>query len=153
MQSRQRFEIVSNPFRNPWRTGVLSAAVLVGVVGLVGAVVAGIRYASDERADRVAAESVARRSAAIADCNRFAAQTARDTGKIVKHGVVGGAIGAGVGAAGGAIVDGDDGIGKGAGLGALLGATAGTLHGLSEENRRSEQARAAYADCMARNGY
>jgi hypothetical protein len=147
----QKFEIVSRSAPNPWRSGVLIAAALIGVLGIVGAVFAGIRYVTAERGQEEA--KAATRATAIEDCNRHAAGVARDTGRIVKDGVVGGAIGAGVGAAGGAIVDGDDGIGKGAGLGALLGATAGTLHGLNEENRKSEQARAAYAACMARNGY
>jgi hypothetical protein len=152
VQQGRRFEIGSRSSRNPWRTGVLLAAALIAALGVVGGVVAGVRYASGERGQG-AAKAAAPRAAAIEDCNRHAARVARDTGRIVKDGAVGGAVGAGVGAAGGAIVDGDDGIGKGAGLGALLGATAGTLYGLNEENRRSEQARGAYADCMARNGY
>ena len=92
-------------------------------------------------------------SRVIEDCNAYAAQARRDTGRIVKDGVVGGAVGAGVGAAGGAVVDRHHSVGRGAGIGALVGAAVGTLHGLNEENRKSEQARAAYAECMARNGY
>lgn len=87
----------------------------------------------------------------VEDCNAYAAG-ARDNMRIVKNGAIGGALGAGVGAAGGAIADGDDGIGKGAGIGALVGAAAGALYGLNEENRKSEAARAAYADCIARGG-
>ena len=160
--------------RNPWRTGVLTAAVLAGVFAIAGGVLAGLRHVSEQRAARAAAEQSAReaeasraaaqaraeerarraeeRSRAIANCNRYAADMTRDNGHIVKNGAIGGAIGAGVGAAGGAILDGGKGAGKGAGLGALLGATAGAFEGLSEENKKNEQARAAYADCMARAG-
>ena len=90
---------------------------------------------------------------AVEDCNHFAAQAARDTGAIVQNGVIGGAVGAGVGAAGGAIADGGDGAGKGAGIGALAGVAAGTLYGLNQENNRTEAARLAYRQCMARRGY
>ncbi len=89
----------------------------------------------------------------IEDCNHYAAQATRDTGRIAKDGLVGGAVGVGVGAASGAIADGSKGAGKGAGIGAILGATAGALYGLNEENQRTEAARAAYAECMARRGY
>jgi hypothetical protein len=89
----------------------------------------------------------------IAKCNELAAQTRRDNTRILRDGVVGGAVGAGVGAAGGAIADGGEGAGKGAGIGALVGAAAGALYGLNEENRRSEQATAAYQQCMASRGY
>jgi hypothetical protein len=137
------------------RTTVL-IVVLLGALILASAVYAAMRLSDNgQTAARESRGAVGeqQRSAAIADCNQFAAQARRDTRRIVRDGAVGGAIGAGVGAAGGAIIDGDDGIGKGAGVGALLGATAGALHGLSEENRKSEEARAAYARCMADQGY
>ena len=89
----------------------------------------------------------------IEDCNRYAAQAKRDTGRIAKDGLVGGAVGVGVGAASGAVAGGSKGAGKGAGIGAILGATAGALYGLNEENQRTEAARAAYSECMARRGY
>ncbi|HKC52184.1 MAG TPA: hypothetical protein VKF60_15425 [Myxococcota bacterium] len=91
--------------------------------------------------------------AVVEDCNQYAALARRDTGRIVRDGAVGGAVGAGVGAAGGAIADGGKGAGKGAGIGALVGATIGALRGLNEENQKSEAARTAYADCLARRGY
>ncbi len=90
---------------------------------------------------------------AIEDCNRYAADAKRNAERVIGDALVGGAIGAGVGAAGGAIAGGDDAAGKGAGIGALVGATAGTLHGLSQENSRTEAARAAYSECMANRGY
>lgn len=102
--------------------------------------------------DRLAAAAPPPPSA-VEDCNRYAADAERDAKRVVGDAVVGGAIGAAVGAASGAIADGDDGAGKGAGIGALIGATAGTLHGLSQENSRSEAARAAYSECMANRGY
>jgi len=87
----------------------------------------------------------------IENCNLYAAE-ARNNSRIARDGLIGGAVGAGVGAAGGAIADGKDGIGKGAGLGALLGVTAGALYGLNEENQKSERARQAYSECLARQG-
>jgi len=140
---------------NPWRTGVLLAVVLIAVLGIASAVVAGFAHVSGQRARADIIPTAARPSRAVSEseCNQYAAQASRDTGRIVKDGVVGGAIGAGVGAAGGAIVDRHHSVGKGAGIGALVGAAAGTLHGLSEENRKSEEARAAYGECMARHGY
>lgn len=91
--------------------------------------------------------------ALVEQCNRYAAEAQRDHARVLRDGVLGGALGAGVGAAGGAVADGGDGAGKGAGIGAIVGATAGALYGLNEENRRSEQAMAAYRECMARRGY
>jgi len=96
-------------------------------------------------------DSASRSPAIVEDCNRYAAQ-ARDGARIAKNGAIGGVVGAGVGAAGGAIADGGKGAGKGAGIGALVGITAGALYGLNEENRRSDAAREAYADCIARGG-
>jgi hypothetical protein len=92
-------------------------------------------------------------SAVVEDCNRYAAAARRDAGRVAGEAVVGGGIGAGVGAVGGAIAGGHEAPKQGAGIGAIVGATAGTLHGLREESRRTEAARAAYAECMARGGY
>ena len=101
---------------------------------------------------RSAARAEYRPSPAIVeDCNRYAAQK-RDNMRIAKNGAIGAVVGAGVGAAGGAIADGGDGAGKGAGIGALVGVTAGALYGLNEENRKSDDARAAYSECIARGG-
>jgi len=87
----------------------------------------------------------------IEDCNQYAA-AARDNMRIVKDGAIGGAVGAGVGAAGGAIADGGSGAGKGAGIGAVVGVVGGALYGLTEENKKSERSREAYAECVARRG-
>jgi hypothetical protein len=150
---------------NAWKAAVLAA---VGTMLLIGVGVAVANIALDanheeEEARRSASApaasapvQVARSSAPAAvveDCNQYAAQARRDTGRIVRDGVVGGAVGAGVGAAGGAIADGGEGAGKGAGIGAIVGGVAGTLYGLNEENRESDQATAAYQQCMARRGY
>lgn len=87
----------------------------------------------------------------IQDCNQYAAE-ARDNMRILKDGAIGGAVGAGVGAAGGAIADGGSGAGKGAGIGAVVGVVGGALYGLNEENKKSDRAREAYAQCVARRG-
>ena len=55
-----------------------------------------------------------------------------------------------VGASAAAIADGGNGAGKGAGIGALLGATAGTFYGFDQEQRKTEQAQAAYEACLRR---
>ena len=138
---------------NPWKTALIALAIGVPALGL--AFVGGSRMVgkSEPAAARSVARSEARPSPAVVeDCNVYASGIARDNMRIAKNGAIGGAVGAGVGAAGGAIADGDDGIGKGAGIGALVGAAAGAMYGLNEENRKSEAARAAYADCIARGG-
>lgn len=150
---------------NAWKTAVLAAIGTMLLIG-VGLAVANVALDADEakeqarRAPAVSAPAPQQRVASagvparvVEDCNQYAAQTRRDTGRIVRDGVVGGAVGAGVGAAGGAIADGGEGAGKGAGIGAIVGAAAGTLFGLNEENRKSDQATAAYQQCMARRGY
>ncbi|HEX5067561.1 MAG TPA: hypothetical protein VFY49_15690 [Myxococcota bacterium] len=153
---------------NAWKAAVLAAIGTMLLIG-VGVAVANIALDADEakeEAHRQASSAAAARASApqhvasvrapaavVEDCNQYAAQTQRNTGRIVRDGVVGGAVGAGVGAAGGAIADGGEGAGKGAGIGAIVGAAAGTLFGLSEENRKSDQATAAYQQCMARRGY
>lgn len=87
----------------------------------------------------------------VEDCNQYAAS--RDNSRVVRDGVVGGLLGAGAGAAAGAVVDKRHSVGRGAGIGALVGAAAGTLYGINEENKKTEAARAAYGECLARNGY
>lgn len=139
--------------RASWTKNSWKAAVIGGVVAIV-ALVSGravIGALTDDRdPERVAARSTAKPSSrAVDDCNRYAAQVARNNGRIVKEGLIGGAVGAGIGAAGGAVADGGSGAGKGAGIGAIVGAAAGAIHGLSEENRKSEQAAVAYRTCMA----
>lgn len=152
----------TNPAANPWK-----AIAIVIAIGAVLLAVGVILASRDDRPEPPAASAPVARSApaqervaaagapaaVIEDCNAYAAQVRRDKTRILRDAVVGGAAGAGVGAAGGAIADGGEGAGKGAGIGAIVGATAGTLFGLDEENERSEQARAAYQQCMARRGY
>jgi uncharacterized protein YcfJ len=144
---------------NPWKTSVLAATATALVLG-VGVAIGNFANRDEaEPAHHPAAASApsTRANAApmevVEDCNQYATQTRRDTGRIVRDGVVGGAVGAGVGAAGGAIAGGGDGAGKGAGIGAIAGVAAGTLYGLNDENRKSESARTAYQQCMARRGY
>jgi hypothetical protein len=141
-----------------WKTAALAATGTALLLG-VGVTVANLaRQTAVEETVEAPARPAARAAAAapaafIERCNRQAAQARRDPNRILRDGVVGGAVGAGVGAAGGAIADGGDGAGKGAGIGALVGAAAGTVYGLNQENRKSEQAMAAYQQCMARHGY
>ncbi len=130
---------------NPWKMGVIVGAI-AAVVFLAGGVLAWGLLRSDEASALPSARL-------IEDCNRYAAQAERDTGRIVKDGAIGAGVGAGVGAASGAIANGSKGAGKGAGIGAILGATAGALYGLNEENKRTGRARTAYRECMARHGY
>jgi hypothetical protein len=148
---------------NAWKVVVLAAIGTMLLIG-VGIAVANSALDVDEaraRATRAEAASPAPTQVAraappatvVEDCNQYAARAQRNTGRIVRDGVVGTAVGAGVGAAGGAIADGGEGAGKGAGIGAIVGAVGGTLFGLSEENRKSDQAMAAYQQCMARRGY
>lgn len=146
---------------NPWKIaliGITGGAMLLGVGVAIANLAEDGGESREEPSGAASAAPAARASArapaeVVEQCNLYAAQARRDTNRIVRDGVVGGAVGAGVGAAGGAIADGGDGAGKGAGIGALVGAAAGTLFGLSEENRKSEQAMAAYQQCMARRGY
>ena len=141
---------------NPWRTAVIALAILVPTFLAVGAGTYALRHSRSETPPRVAARAEPAATptpAVVEDCNRYAAAAQRDTGRIVRDGAIGGAVGAGVGAAGGAIAKGGEGAGKGAGIGALIGVTVGALRGLSEENRKSETARQAYAECLERRGY
>ena len=143
---------------NPWRTAVLAIAVLVCTFLAIGAGAIALRKLGPLTHSSVSSARAARplanpAPAAIEDCNQYAEQAKRDTGRIVKNGVIGGAVGAGAGAAGGAIAKGGEGAGKGAGIGAIVGGVVGTLYGLNEENKKSEAARAAYSQCMARRGY
>jgi hypothetical protein len=141
---------------NPWRTAVIVTAILVPTFLAIGAGAIALRKVgplTHSSVARQATPAAAPAPAVIEDCNRYAEQAKRDTGRIVKNGVVGGAVGAGAGAAGGAIADGGKGAGKGAGIGAIVGGAIGTLYGLNEENKKSEAARAAYGDCLARRGY
>jgi hypothetical protein len=138
---------------NSWKTAMLAIAIGVPLVAF-GAVVANLVDRSRESNGGASPTASSRAPAAVVEqCNQYAAQAERDATRVLRDGVLGGAVGAGIGAAGGAIADGGDGAGKGAGIGALVGATAGTFYGLNEENRKSEQAMAAYRDCMARRGY
>jgi hypothetical protein len=144
---------MASPQSNPWRTAVIAMAIAVPTLCALGAGAYALRKSPPLRA--VTSTGAARQAehAVVEDCNRYAAGAQRDTARIVRDGAVGGAVGAGVGAAGGAIADGGNGAGKGAGIGALVGATVGALRGLSAENQRSEAARAAYSECLARRGY
>jgi hypothetical protein len=154
---------------NPWKTAVIGGGVAALIFMATGAVIA---YLQDDPTEaEIAAEAPAAETApataagppppvasappasVVEDCNRYAAAADRSEGEIAKKGLLGGALGAGVGAAGGAIADGGEGAGKGAGIGALVGAVGGSLYGLNEENQRTEAARAAYRDCLERQGY
>ncbi len=141
--------------RNSWKTALIAAAIGIPAIGLAyagGSGMIGRSTPAESSAARSVARDAQRPSARIVeDCNSYAARE-RDKMRIVKNGAIGGAVGAGVGAAGGAIVDGKDGLGKGAGIGALVGAAAGAMYGLNEENKKSEAARTAYANCIARGG-
>ncbi len=155
----------SSPQPNPWRTAVIGGSVAALIFIATGAVVAYVQNDPTEEPAEIAAQAPARAAAPapqvasapprsiVEDCNRYAAAADRNEMEIAKDGLIGGAIGAGVGAAGGAIAKGGKGAGKGAGIGAIVGAVGGSLYGLNEENRRTETARAAYGDCMARRGY
>lgn len=155
----------SSPERNPWKGAVIGGSVVALIAVATGAMVANFRSNPTEEPAEIAAQSSSRAAApareaasapppsTVEDCNRHAAAADRNEMEIAKDGLIGGAIGAGVGAAGGAIAKGDKGAGKGAGIGAIVGAVGGSLYGLNEENRRTETARAAYRDCMARRGY
>jgi hypothetical protein len=166
---REEQDMIREANPNQSRTIAL-IVVLVGALLAMGVAVAKLvdrsEFATREPASVASAERVVRQpqqvaaatpsgppASVIAKCNELAAQARRDNTRILRDGVVGGAVGAGVGAAGGAIADGGEGAGKGAGIGALVGAAAGALYGLNEENRRSEQATAAYQQCMASRGY
>jgi uncharacterized protein YcfJ len=137
---------------NPWKWSLIAA--VIGVPLTVLAVAGGTRMlrTETETEARASSHAAARPApAVIEDCNQFAA-AARDNKRIAKDGAIGGVVGAGVGAAGGAIADGKDGAGKGAGIGAVVGVVSGALYGLTEENEKSERAREAYAECIARRG-
>jgi len=137
---------------NPWKWSFVAAAIAVPVTVLAFAGGARLMQSTPEEEAPAAARAVAHPAPALVEnCNQYAA-AARDNMRIVKDGAIGGAVGAGVGAAGGAIADGGSGAGKGAGIGAVVGVVGGALYGLNEENRKSEGARAAYAECIARRG-
>lgn len=135
---------------NPWKWSFIAAAVGIPLTVLAFAGSAWLLQGTpDEKAGAAALSRPA--PAVIENCNQYAAAE-RDNMRIVKDGAIGGAVGAGVGAAGGAIADGGSGAGKGAGIGAVVGVVSGAFYGLSEENKKSERAREAYAECIARRG-
>ena len=154
---------------NPWKIATLaivgaSAAAFVSAAGL-GKVDGWNGSPAEESAQIEASAPVPQRAPAARvaraaepaslyrereDCERYALEAQRNNGRVVRDGVVGGVVGAGLGAAGGAIADGGNGAGKGAGIGALVGAAAGTFHGFDQEQRKTEQAQAAYKACLGR---
>ena len=137
---------------NPWKWWLIAAAIGVPLTVLAFAGGARLVQSEPEAEARSSARAVARPApAVIEDCNQYAA-AARDNMRIAKDGAIGAAVGAGVGAAGGAIADGGSGAGKGAGIGAVVGVVGGALYGLNEENKISDRAREAYAECIARRG-
>jgi len=152
---------------NPWKTALIAGGAAALIFIATGAVFAYLQDDDIEEPAEIAAEAAAPRPAAapapqvasappasiVEDCNRYAAAADRNEMEIAKDGLLGGAIGAGIGAAGGAIAKGGKGAGKGAGIGAIVGAAGGTLYGLNQENQRTEGARYAYQECMARRGY
>jgi hypothetical protein len=141
---------------NPWKWSFIAAVIGVPVAALAIAGGARLLQSGSEKEAEAEARSAPRVAArpapqVIQDCNQYAAE-ARDNMRILKDGAIGGAVGAGVGAAGGAIADGGSGAGKGAGIGAVVGVVGGALYGLNEENKKSDRAREAYAQCIARRG-
>ncbi len=122
---------------NPWKTAVIGVAIVVPLMLAVGTGAFALRSPS-LRAAASSGESAKIERRVVEDCNQYAAAAKRDTGGIVRDG---------------AIAKGGEGAGKSAGIGAVLGATIGALRGLSEENQKSEAARAAYSNCLARRGY
>jgi hypothetical protein len=135
---------------DPWK--VMAITLLIAASSALAIAAGAVLLPGNETESRDTASSRPP-VAMVEDCNRHAAAARRDGGVIVRDGLIGGAVGAGVGAASGAAADGGDGVGKGAAIGAVVGTTAGALYGLSEENRRSADARAAYSECLARSGY
>ena len=139
-----------NTQRNPWKWSFIAA--VIGVPLTVLAFAGGARLLKSEPAAEARIESRALprpAPAVIENCNQYA-EAARNNIRILKDGAIGAAVGAGVGAAGGAIADGGSGAGKGAGIGAVVGVVGGALYGLNEENKKSDSAREAYAECIAR---
>jgi hypothetical protein len=145
-------EAVMTRSSDPWKVTVITLAIAASSALAIGAG-AVLLQGDDEPEDRHVVVSRPPPAAMVEDCNRYAADARRNGGTIVRDGLIGGAVGAGVGAATGAIGEGRRGVRKGAAIGAVVGTTAGALYGLSEENRRSADARAAYSECLARNGY
>ena len=151
---------------NPWKIATLaivgaSAAAFVSAAGL--AKVDDWNGSPAEESAQIEASAPSAPAARVAraaepaplyrereDCERYASAARRNNGRVVRDGLVGGAVGAGLGAAGGAIADGGSGAGKGAGIGALVGAAAGTFYGFDQEQRKTEQAQAAYEACLQR---
>ena len=111
---------------------IATAAVTVAMLA-IGAGGFALRKSPSLRAATASGKSRLVIEQVVEDCNRYAAATERDAGRIVRDGPIG--------------------AGVGAGIGAFVGATIGALRGLSEENGKTETARAAYADCLARRGY
>jgi hypothetical protein len=137
---------------NPWKWSFIAAVIGIPLTVLAFAGGARLLRNDPEAEARGSSASVARPAPeVIENCNQYAA-AARDNLRIVKDGAIGAAVGAGVGAAGGAIADGGSGAGKGAGIGAVVGVVSGALYGLNEENQKSERAREAYSECIARRG-
>lgn len=137
---------------NPWKWSLIAAVIGVPLTVLAFAGGARLLRSEAESEKRDSSAAVSRPAPALVEnCNQYAAAE-RDNLRIAKNGAVGAAVGAGVGAAGGAIADGGSGAGKGAGIGAVVGVVSGALYGLTEENKKSERAREAYSECIARRG-
>lgn len=150
--------------RNPWKLAVIASTALAATGIVIASAIDRLPAGENEAAvaadpsgqpaaaqARPAAQPAPQATAPVEDCSRYLAATDRDEKHIVRDGVLGAAIGAGVGAAGGAIADGGEGAGKGAGIGAVAGVAGGALYGLNQENQRTQAARNAYQDCLARN--
>src|SRR5258705_4629316 len=138
---------------NPWRTGVIVTAIAIAVMFALGAGAYALRKSPPLRAATSSGTARQAQRAVVEDCNQYAAQARRDTGRIVRDGAVGGAVGAGVGAAGGAIADGGEGAGQGAGIGAPGRATIRALRGFGEGNQKAQTPRSAYTGLPSRPGY
>ena len=125
---------------NPWKTALIAGGAAALIFIATGAVFAYLQDDDIEEPAEIAAEAAAPRPAAaptpqvasappasiVEDCNRYAAAADRNEMEIAKDGLLGGAI---------------------------VGAAGGTLYGLNQENQRTEGARYAYQECMARRGY
>ncbi len=165
---------------NPWKLGVIAAAVIVTTAVVTSLVVGNwshqeagkpttttvtgapavpktARQTANPRPQAEAPRPVAQTPSQsdIQACNDYAKSVSSGdkTKDVLTKGLIGGALGAVVGTAGGAIAGGGKGAGKGAAIGGIVGATAGTLYGLNGANQNDARATQAYRTCMRDRGY
>ncbi len=171
---------MAGPEWNPWKLGVIAAAVVITTAVVTSLVVGnwsgqeGAKPTTTATANTPAVPKAARQAASprpqaepprpvaqtpsqadIQACNDYAksATSGDKTKDVLTKGLIGGALGAVVGTAGGAIAGGGKGAGKGAAIGGIVGATAGTLYGLNGANQNDARATQAYRTCMRDRGY